>query len=113
MRMILIRTTITGKSIKEITTRANADLESIRLWLKANKLTLNVTKTQYNYIYIFIGLDSSLDKLGDIPYLFLHGKPFNRVKVSKSLGVFIDERLSWRDHTNKVPQVREFVNILI
>ena len=42
--------TKTGKSIKEITTRANANLENIRLWLKANKLTLNVTKTEYMFI---------------------------------------------------------------
>ncbi len=62
------------------------------------------------------------EKLRDISYLVLHGKPLKRVKVPKSLEVFIDERLSWRDHIGKISQtirsgisglqqVREFVNI--
>jgi retron-type reverse transcriptase len=43
--------TTTGKSIKEIVIQgANADLENIRIWLKANKLTINVTKTEYMFI---------------------------------------------------------------
>jgi hypothetical protein len=111
--------TTTGKSIKEIVIGANnADLENIRMWLKANKLTINVTKTEY----MFIASDSNLDKLRDIPYLVLGGKPIKRVKVSKSLGIFIDERLSWRDHIDKISKticsgisglrkVREFVTL--
>ena len=65
--------TTTGKSIKEITTGANADLENIRIWLKANKLTLNVTKSKTEYM--FIASDCNLDQLRDIPYLVLGGKP--------------------------------------
>jgi hypothetical protein len=102
--------TTTGKSIKEIVFGANVNLENIRIWLKANKLTINITKTEY------------LDKLRDIPYLVLGGKPIKRVKVSKSQGIFIDERLSWRDHIDKISkticsgisilrQVREFVTL--
>ncbi|CAB4036076.1 Hypothetical predicted protein, partial [Paramuricea clavata] len=90
--------TTTGKSIKETASGANTDLENIRIWIKPNKLTLNVTKTEY----MFIASDSNLDKLRDIPYLVLGGKPIRRVKVSKSLGIFIDERLSWRDHIDKI-----------
>ena len=108
----------TGKSTKEIASGANADLENIHIWLKANKLTLNVTKTEY----MFIASDSNLDKLRDIRYLVLGGKPIKRVKVSKSLGIFNDERLSWRNHIDKISkticsgisglrQVREFVTL--
>ena len=110
--------TTTGKSIKEIVIGAKADLENIRIWLKANKLTINVTKTEY----MFIASDSSLDKLRDIPYLVLGGKLIKRVKVSKSLRIFIYERLSWRDHIDEISkticsgisglrQVREFVTL--
>jgi hypothetical protein len=110
--------TTTGKSIKEIASGANADLENIRIWLKANKITLNVTKTEY----MFIASDSNLDNLRDMPYLVLGGKPIKRVKVTKSLEMFIDERLSWRDHIDKISkticsgisglrQVREFVSL--
>jgi hypothetical protein len=110
--------TTTGKSIKEIVIGAKADLENIRIWLKANKLTINVTKTEY----MSIASVSSLDKLRDIPYLVLGGKLIKRVKVSKSLRIFIYERLSWRDHIDEISkiiysgisglrQVREFVTL--
>mgnify|MGYP000076101776 CR=1 FL=1 len=36
-----------GKSIEEIELGLNEDLEKIRLWLQANKLSLNVAKTVY------------------------------------------------------------------
>ncbi|CAB4038506.1 Hypothetical predicted protein, partial [Paramuricea clavata] len=97
--------TTTGKSIKEIASGANTDLENIRIWLKANKLTLNVTKTEY----MFIASDSNLDKLRDIPYLVLGGKPIRRVKVSKSLGIFIDERLSWRDDRDHIDKISKTI----
>ena len=84
----------------------------------ANKLTINVTKTEY----MSIASVSSLDKLRDIPYLVLGGKLIKRVKVSKSLRIFIYERLSWRDHIDEISkiiysgisglrQVREFVTL--
>jgi phosphoribosyl-dephospho-CoA transferase len=73
-------TTYNWKVEKEMATGANANHENIRIWLKANKLTLNVTKTEY----MFIASDSNLDKLWDIPYLVVGGKPINRVKASKS-----------------------------
>ncbi|CAB4022477.1 Hypothetical predicted protein [Paramuricea clavata] len=70
--------TTTGKSIKEIASEANTDLENICIWLKANKLTLNVTKTEY----MFIASDSNLDKLRDRPFSLRlstsdHGKLVN------------------------------------
>jgi hypothetical protein len=40
----------TGTSIREIVTHANNDLNNISNWLKANKLSLNVTKTEYRFI---------------------------------------------------------------
>ncbi|CAB3991321.1 Hypothetical predicted protein [Paramuricea clavata] len=83
--------TTTRTSIREIVTHANDDLNNISDWLKANKLSLNVTKTEY----MFIGSDQNLDKLRDVPLLFLENKAINRVKATKSLGVHIDEKLTW------------------
>ena len=42
--------------------------------------------------------DHNLAKIIDAPLLFLNGKPIKRVKVTKSLGVLIDEQLSWFEH---------------
>lgn len=86
--------TTTGASLQEIAYLANQDLKNVNEWLKANKLNINATKTEH----MFIGSDHSLAKIRNIPYLFLDGKPINRVRVTKSLGVYIDERLSWIDH---------------
>ena len=69
---------------------------------------------------MFIGSDHNLTKIRDMPLIILNGKPIKRVKVTKSLGVLIDERLSWFDHIDSVSrkistaiadlrQVRQFV----
>ena len=63
-------------------------------WLLANKLSLNVTKTEY----MFIGSDDNLRKIRDIPHLNLGDTSIRRVHSSKSLGVYMGERLSWDAH---------------
>jgi hypothetical protein len=56
--------TTTGTSIREIVTHANDDLNNISDWLKANNLME----------CMFIGSDQNLDKLRDVPLLFLENK---------------------------------------
>ena len=51
---------------------------------------------------MFIGSDQNLDKLSDVPLLFLENKAIKRVKATKSLGVHIDERLTWHEHIQNV-----------
>ena len=48
-RMYADHTSITfaSNSVEEINECINSDLEEIRLWLAANKLTLNLTKTEF------------------------------------------------------------------
>ena len=69
---------------------------------------------------MFIGSDHNLVKIRNTPLLYLDKKPIKRVRVTKSLGVYIDERLSWLDHINNMSkkvsagisglrQVRHFV----
>ena len=57
--------TTTGSCIREIITFANKDLDNISEWLKANKLSLNLTKTEY----MFIGSDHNLDKIRNTPII--------------------------------------------
>ena len=56
--------TTTGKSIKEIVTITNLELPYVNNWLLANKLSLNITKTEQ----MFIGSDDNLRKIRNIPY---------------------------------------------
>ena len=52
-----------GKNLKMLCKRANIELQKVSIWLKANKLTLNVTKTQY---IIFKSRKKKLNKNIDI-----------------------------------------------
>ena len=39
--------TASGQCVKEVETAVNSDLENLRKWLMANKLSLNVAKTGF------------------------------------------------------------------
>ena len=42
--------TVSGNSITDLETAVNSDLEKVRKWLIANKLSLNVAKTEFMLI---------------------------------------------------------------
>ena len=118
-RMYADDTTLTtpGQSLNEIIYATNSDLSKISQWLLANELSLNVAKTEH----MFIASDDKLNKLRDMPYAFINNQPIKRVRSSKSLGVYIDERLAWTEQIDKaskkissaiggLKQVRPFVD---
>ena len=55
--------TFASSSVEEINECINSDLEEIRLWLTANKLTLNLTKTKL----LLIGSRQRLSNLPENP----------------------------------------------
>ena len=76
----------------------NSDLMNIKDWLlSANKLSLNVTKTEYMLI-------ASKYRLENIPSLQLRidSTPITRVQKSESVGVWIDEKLTWSENIDSV-----------
>jgi len=79
-------------------TQANSDIKNISNWLKANKLSLNTTKTEF----MFIASNDKLKQLNPKSNLNIDGKTITRVQSSKSLGVVIDERLSWVAHLDYI-----------
>ena len=69
----------------------NEELNKINIWLKANKLTLNVDKSHYMVFHRGkrkIDLDSP--SLNDIS--------LKKVKFTKFLGVIIGDQLKWTNH---------------
>ena len=90
--------TYAGKDVKEINDYLNKDLKSINTWLSANKLTLNLTKTE------FLVITSRQRRVysSDNPSLTIHNFPIEQVSSTKSLGVHIDENLSWNTHIEGV-----------
>ena len=94
----------------------NEDLLNISKWLIANKLTLNMTKTEF----ILIGSRQKLKTITDSPVVSINGTAVNQVSTSKSLGVFIDANLTWGSHFERlakkiasgiaaIKRVRQFV----
>ena len=87
---------IAGDTAAQVETLMNADLISIKKWLESNKLTINVTKTEY----ILIGSSYKLESIVIPPNIMMGNEKIDRVKSSKCVGEYIDETLSWNHHTD-------------
>ena len=90
--------TYADNDICSIEASLNQDLSNINRWLIANKLTLNMTKTEF----MLIGSRQKLNSLSAFPALEINGTQLNRVNFTKSLGVLIDENLTWSNHINAI-----------
>ena len=78
------------RSIKYLTFMVESDLENISDWFKANKLTLNVSKTNC----LVFGKDHPrLSKA-----LSINGEQMQITESTKFLGVWIDCNLKWNKH---------------
>ena len=86
--------TCAGKEIYSIQSSLNRDLLNISHWLSANKLTLDMTKTEF----MSIGKRQKLNNLPSSPPLEINGTRINQVYSTKSLGIIIDENLTWVNH---------------
>ena len=93
-------TTLTteGKSIEEIQSHLNIDLEDVHRWLPTNKLTLNKEKTEY----MIIGSRQRLSKININPTISLGETNIKRVKQTKTPGIIIDEQLLWKNQISAI-----------
>ena len=73
----------------------NHELQKLYDWFAANKLSLNISKTNYMIFNGAPGYDTT-------PPLTINGSAIERVKVSKFLGLHVDDKLSWKSHINTV-----------
>ena len=90
--------TYADNDIAKIELNLTNDLESIREWLIVNKLTLNMSKTEF----MVIGSRQRLYTFDNAPVLTIEGAPIKQVKSTKSLGLHIDEHLSWSVHVDAI-----------
>ena len=90
--------TFVSNDLGAINLHMNEDLGRINSWLTANKLTLNMTKTEF----LLIGSRQRLASLQGSPRLAIDGTPVNPVSCTKSLGVMIDKNLSWEEHITTI-----------
>ena len=69
----------------------NSELSKISIWLRANKLSLNIGKTH------FMLFSNKKRRHYDLNIKIDETK-IEEVKKTKFLGVIIDNKLTWKDH---------------
>ena len=87
----------TIKNTSDLETKIIPEFLNICDWLKANKLTLNALKTEF----VIMGSHQRVGRIGcarTIPAIAADGKVVKRVAHTKSLGIVVDEYLSWDKH---------------
>ena len=84
------------KDINKIIGTVNKELVNMVDWLQANRLSVNVKKT--NYI-IFSTVGKHLHINDDLK---INGKIINKVDSTKFLGVWLDSKMTWSEHINYI-----------
>ena len=84
------------KSLKNVAKQMNFDIKNLSQWLKANKLSLNFSKTD---LIIF---HSSSKKINHSVKFKLDGKRLTAIITVKYLGVLLDDHLIWSKQINFV-----------
>lgn len=79
-------------NIKDLYCKMNIELNKLSDWFKANKLSLNVAKS--NYILI----SNVHDRARHVHLLKVNNIIIERTRCVKFLGMHIDECLTWNDH---------------
>ena len=80
-----------GNDLPSISELLSKELAELSLWLKVNRLSLNLKKTQY---MIFTRKKSISEKIN----IKIDNQNISETKSSKFLGVYIDNSLNWKKH---------------
>ena len=95
---------IAAGSLPELESALNTELANLHEWLNANKLSLNSAKTEFNLM--LIGSRQRLaTTIGHSLIVQIKGHEIDRVPHTKSLGVYIDQNLSWSKRVNETAKI--------
>ena len=90
--------TYADNNIGSIELCLSEDLLNVHTCLNANKLTLNMTKTEF----MLIGSGQRLNIIAASPSALMNGTQVKQVATTKSLGITIDDKLSGNCHIEKL-----------
>ena len=92
--------TASSYSIDDIGIAVNSYLENLRNWLMANKLSLNVAKTEF----MLIGSPQMIKNASNSqPNILFKNKQIQQVNKSRTtLGTTNDQHLSWKSNTENI-----------
>ena len=93
---------LSSKNIDNLQNDLNFDLLSLQYWLHANKLSLNVVKTQS----LIIGSGPNIRKIESLPdaqpSFSIGDQEIEMIRNTTYLGVKIDSQLNWDKHTDAI-----------
>src|SRR5688572_25072674 len=81
-------------SLQTLTQVINTELTLVADWFSANRLTLNLDKTNFILFKSHRKMGPSDDSLR----LSINGIPIIKVTSTKFLGVHVDQHLTWKEH---------------
>ena len=90
--------TIASDDVEKLVLDTQNELVNLSEWMRINKLSPNPAKTEY----MTIGHPHRIKQLEISDALLLNGTEIKRVPKSKSLGIIIDENLTWDEQFKAV-----------
>lgn len=92
-------THLSGDNLKNLETMYNEELSLVSDWLNANKLSLNVSKSN---LIVFRPHRSKGSKLRSEVNILMNGEKVTQKTYTKYLGIYIDQHLTWKEHIASV-----------
>ena len=85
-------------SLDEIQNVINSELKNLNNWLIADRLSLNITKTEF----MINRIKTKNECYTDYMAIRIRDREVNRADVVKSVSMHVDRHLSWPEHIHKI-----------
>ena len=105
--MTLAYCVYSNKSYKKMEIEVDISTDNIKNWLKANKLTLNIKKSN---LLVFDSRKNGKEK--PPVKLFINDEELEQKDFAKYLGVYFDKQLSWCKHIEITNKLHKGIGIL-
>ena len=89
---------LVSSTLFELENMLNQELQNLNIWLKVNKLNLNIAKTEFMMIGSRQRLNVNVD--GHIN-ITINDQPIKKVNEMETLGMTIDQHLTWSKHVEE------------
>jgi hypothetical protein len=89
---------VKNNDFEDLYINAYEDLDNICDWFCANKLSINLTKTNY----VLFKTKGRTKALNNIPNLIINGTEICKVDCTKFLGIMYDSKLNWINQTDTI-----------
>ena len=90
--------TFVAGTTSELESLISIELQNLNQWLQANRLSLNIAKTEF---MIISSRQKQLTNTNNHINIKIENNRIKRVASAKSLGVTVDDRLSWDKHIDE------------